>query len=111
MACRYDTVSSDLVLTIRNRGSLACRLKASNAYGKSRVARELGPGERFRSRWSLESSFGWYDITVTASTDEDFAVRLAGHLENGKDSASDPALGGPGGPAHTHAHTDALVAR
>jgi len=34
-------------------------------------------------------------------TDRDFLRRLAGHLENGKDSASDPALGGPAREGHT----------
>jgi len=41
----------------------------------------------------LESSFGWYDLSVQTDADRDFLRRLAGHLENGRDSASDPAFG------------------
>jgi len=38
--------------------------------------------------------FGWYDIAVEADADPQFLRRLAGHVENGRDSASDPAFGG-----------------
>ncbi|HZC35074.1 MAG TPA: hypothetical protein VE242_05645 [Chthoniobacterales bacterium] len=34
--------------------------------------------------------YGWYDFTVEAG---DFQRRLAGHLETGYDSMSDPAFG------------------
>jgi phospholipase C len=36
---------------------------------------------------------GWYDITVTSSEDARFVRGLAGHVENGRPSVSDPALG------------------
>jgi hypothetical protein len=35
-------------------------------------------------------------LTITADADPDFLRRFAGHLENGHDSVSDPAFGGPG---------------
>lgn len=35
---------------------------------------------------------GWYDVTITSRGDERFVRRLAGHLENGRSSISDPAL-------------------
>ena len=53
----------------------------------------LRPGQSFHKRLSLRSSFGWYDVTVEADTDRNFLRRLAGHVENGRDSASDPAFG------------------
>lgn len=37
---------------------------------------------------------GWYDVTVTSSGDQRYLRRLAGHLEDGRSSNSDPALGG-----------------
>jgi len=36
---------------------------------------------------------GWYDITVTAHHDSPYLRRLAGHVETGAPSISDPALG------------------
>ena len=40
----------------------------------------------------LDTSDNWYDFTVTGA---DFKHRFAGHIENGKPSMTDPALGGP----------------
>jgi len=45
-------------------------------------------------RFELARSFGWYDITLTTDSDPSFAQQLAGHLETGRDSVSDPTLGG-----------------
>jgi phospholipase C len=36
---------------------------------------------------------GWYDLTFTTSTDKQFVRHLAGHVENGCASITDPALG------------------
>ena len=41
----------------------------------------------------LRSVFGWYDLTVTIDSDKNTLWRIAGHVETGRDSASDPALG------------------
>ena len=57
------------------------------------IVRGLRSGQTLEARLSLRSSFGWYDISIEADTDRDFLRRLAGHIENGKDSASDPAFG------------------
>jgi phospholipase C len=42
----------------------------------------------------LERQFGWYDLVVTVAQDPGFVYRLAGHVESGADSATDPAIGG-----------------
>lgn len=36
----------------------------------------------------LEAGHGWYDLTVTASADEAWSQRFAGHLETGRPSVS-----------------------
>ena len=40
----------------------------------------------------LSPSHGWYDFTISG---EGFSQRFAGHVEDGKPSVSDPAMGGP----------------
>lgn len=35
---------------------------------------------------------GWYDLTVVSDHDAAYARRLAGHLENGRPSTSEPAI-------------------
>jgi phospholipase C len=93
---RYDADDLELVLRVANRGSAPVRMTAASAYTDDEVERELRPGESFERKFSLESSFGWYDISVDTGADPGFLRRLAGHLENGRDSASDPAFGSAG---------------
>jgi phospholipase C len=42
----------------------------------------------------LSQFYGWYDLIITVAGDPNFNYRLAGHVETGADSISDPALGG-----------------
>ncbi|CAN7224278.1 phosphocholine-specific phospholipase C [Variovorax paradoxus] len=44
-------------------------------------------------RWSLDASGQWYDFVVTCDADPSFYRRLAGRIETGRHSVSDPAMG------------------
>jgi phospholipase C len=46
-------------------------------------------------RVELERSAHWYDFTVLVRGLPGFRRRFAGRVETGRDSLSDPALGGP----------------
>ena len=50
-------------------------------------------GETFAQRVPLDASFGWYDLTIQVDSDPHFRRRVAGHLETGSDSMTDPAIG------------------
>jgi phospholipase C len=39
------------------------------------------------------STHGWYDVTITSSADPLFVRQPAGHVETGRVSITDPALG------------------
>jgi phospholipase C len=41
----------------------------------------------------LHKSFGWYGLKVHVDSDASFQWQLAGHVETGKPSVSDPAIG------------------
>jgi phospholipase C len=56
--------------------------------------RLLQPQATFAEGLSLSQFFGWYDLIVTVAADPTFKYRLAGHVDPGKQSFSDPALGG-----------------
>jgi phospholipase C len=90
----YEPVLNAITLEIRNLGARLDRLHIANAYSRDRVVRRVEPGERFALRFPLHSSSGWYDFTLTSDSDAGFAQRIAGHLETGAPSTSDPALGG-----------------
>jgi phospholipase C len=91
---RYDVDDNSVILTITNLGSVASRVTVANAYGNDdAVTRQLSPGQSVRQQWQLKDSYGWYDLSIVTDSDSSFFRRLAGHLENGRDSVSDPALG------------------
>ena len=41
----------------------------------------------------LDENFGWYDFSITIKDNAIFEKRFAGHIETGKESMSDPAMG------------------
>jgi phospholipase C len=43
--------------------------------------------------WNLEQTGFWYDFEITSSTDRSFSRRIAGRIETGRHSVSDPAMG------------------
>jgi len=105
--CRYDGDELDVVLQITNLGRVSCRVTITNAYGGETVTRALRSGQSFHKRWSLRPSFGWYDLAIEVDTDPGFLRRLAGHVENGQDSASDPAIGAAGRGVHARSAVSA----
>ncbi len=46
-------------------------------------------------KWDTRKSSNWYDLSITVKGDTDFLRRLAGHIEDGKPSTSDPAATKP----------------
>jgi len=82
-----------ITLDIHNRGAARAELSITDLYTRQVVTHTLEPGRLFTWHWSLERSFGWYDLTIRVGSDATFLHRVAGHVETGRDSASDPALG------------------
>jgi phospholipase C len=56
--------------------------------------RRLDNNETMSRSSNLRPVGGWYESVVTVLEDGAFEYRLAGHLETGKDSFSDPLMGG-----------------
>jgi phospholipase C len=54
----------------------------------------LAPQQTLSRAWALKRTFGWYDLVVTTDSDTGFEVQLAGHVENGRPSVTDPLMGG-----------------
>ncbi|VWB58239.1 phospholipase C [Burkholderia latens] len=50
-------------------------------------------GEQSELHWKLDSTGHWYDFIVTADSDASFSRRIAGRVETGRHSVSDPAMG------------------
>ncbi|MDQ0587659.1 phosphocholine-specific phospholipase C [Variovorax paradoxus] len=116
----YDARRGDLYLQMRNDGRRDCRftVQPNKAYprpdayqagGRDRNGnddngtyghnpdgswsiRVKGGGET-GMRWNLDASGQWYDFVVTCDADPSFYRRLAGRIETGRHSVSDPAMG------------------
>jgi phospholipase C len=83
-----------ITLDFSNRGSAKLQLSIVDAYTGRSTKLSLEAGQSESRQWSLKRSFAWYDLTVSAPADSGFQVRLAGHIESGKPSVSDPLMGG-----------------
>ncbi|HKD96833.1 MAG TPA: phospholipase C, phosphocholine-specific, partial [Micromonosporaceae bacterium] len=91
---RTDARQEQLVVEFENTTSTRFQLSVADRYRSQTVRLSLRPGETASRHWSLARTMGWYDLTVTADGRPDLAFQFAGHLENGKDSFSDPGMGG-----------------
>jgi phospholipase C len=92
---RYSTGGSGSIsLTIRNVSAHSAEVTVLDAYTGHSISEFLHSGDDFEKGFVLDEFYGWYDLIVTVAGDPTFNYRLAGHLENGRDSFSDPAMGG-----------------
>jgi phospholipase C len=85
----------DLAIGLRNAGVEPVELVLRpNAYSREEHRVVVPAGQERVRHWSLERSAHWYDITVLAHGIPGFQRRFAGRVETGRDSLSDPAMGG-----------------
>jgi phospholipase C len=83
-----------IMLQITNVAANRAEVSVLDAYTGKSDQRFLDPQEKWRDEWSLDKFYGWYDLIITVAGDPTFKYRLAGHVETGDYSISDPALGG-----------------
>jgi phospholipase C len=91
-ASRYDAATGELILVLHNAsGSVLEVVTQPLAYLAQEPRRHrLAPGEGTLDRWAIAAGGHWYDIALRCGG---FSRRWAGHVETGRTSHSDPALG------------------
>lgn len=82
-----------ILLAIENLASVHSTVTITNQYDRREEHFPLVPGGRISVPVILATSFRWYDVIITSSTDPSFVRHYAGHIENGFDSLSDPHIG------------------
>jgi len=61
-------------------------------YAEDASSHKLRAGENIVKYWPLARFFGWYDFVLNVESDSTFLQQLAGHIETGRDSVTDPAI-------------------
>ncbi|WP_288393081.1 phosphocholine-specific phospholipase C [uncultured Herbaspirillum sp.] len=92
----YDAAAGVLTVTLLNPGTMPLTATVSDlAYGQPARTVQVLPGQSVSSRWALAASHHWYDLQWRIAEAPHWLRRLAGHLETGHPSMSDPAATAP----------------
>ncbi|BAN25826.1 phosphocholine-specific phospholipase C [Caballeronia insecticola] len=92
----YDIANGNLVLRFVNDGNAHAKLSIiDNAYGARTRQVNVPPNAKVEETWILAASHHWYDLTVSDRDDTTFSRRIAGHIETGRPSVTDPAAIAP----------------
>jgi len=65
-----------------------------NAYGNKNIKKEISKAAMQHIILSTGKSHGWYDFSITIAGYNNYEKRYAGRVETGKESFSDPFMGG-----------------
>jgi len=83
------SAEGDMRLHLRNSGDRPLQVTVrDSSYHRDERRLTIAPGGSQTLLWDLQSSHHWYDLRVKVERHE---WRLAGHLEDGRESFSDPA--------------------
>jgi len=94
LTATHSGSAAEIRLSLSNHGTATVQLTLSDGYGNIRPRTlRLRPGASSDQVVELGRSHGWYDLTVACAEDPGFLRRLAGHVETGAHSVSDPAIG------------------
>jgi phospholipase C len=96
IAAGYSSAGNPAAINwaITNVSGARAGVNVLDAYTGHQTTQTVQPNAQFNGSLSLDQFHGWYDLIVTVSGDRSFQYRLAGHVETGQDSFTDPALGG-----------------
>jgi phospholipase C len=94
IATSYDDSGHGITLEITNLGA-TCQVSILDSYSKDQTTHTLKAGEELTKHWNLKKSYGWYDFVLEVNTDTTFQQHIAGHVETGEESMTDPAIGAP----------------
>jgi phospholipase C len=90
----YNNEDNGIALAILNPSQQTANVTILDQYTGKSVALAINAGRSDSKYFSLSRFSGWYDFSITVATDPSIKYHFAGHVETGKDSFSDPALGG-----------------
>ncbi|RSS53317.1 phosphocholine-specific phospholipase C [Streptomyces sp. WAC01280] len=92
VTARHNATTGNLDLTLTNATAAAVTLTITNTYAGTPQTVTVPKGGTATHTVSLSASARWYDVTVTTPSQTDYLRRLAGHVETGAPSTTDPGI-------------------
>ncbi|WP_178388413.1 phosphocholine-specific phospholipase C [Novacetimonas hansenii] len=93
VALRYDPVHDAVVLSLHNPGHTPQKIQVDDAYARTTQKVIIPPGGNSETTWPVTASDCWYDLTLHIPHHGHDTIILAGHMENGRPSRTDPHMG------------------
>lgn len=89
------TFTGNAVLLLKNESANTVSFEISDlAYKTGTKTVAVASGKTEKVVLNLQKSHHWYDFSVKISNDPNFERHYAGHVETGKESFTDPLMGG-----------------
>ncbi|WP_109698920.1 phosphocholine-specific phospholipase C [Chitinophaga deserti] len=93
-SCKLVYKKDQVQLVYRNQGASNVTVQVKDAYHQSdEKVKTIKPGSSVTVDHLTLNSHGWYDLSVTLNGGA-AVLQFAGHVETGKESFSDPVMGG-----------------
>jgi len=95
IAATHNGVHGSLQLVLSNAGGTAsCTFTVTDAtYGATATRHTVAAGQSATLDLPLGASYGWYELSITCDTNAQWARKIAGHVESGSASRTDPMIG------------------
>jgi phospholipase C len=90
----YDVAGKQLVVTLVNNGAGPATFSITpNAYSTAPASTvTVVARSQTKFNWLVSTTGGWYDVNVTVKSLPEYVRRIAGRMETGAASVSDPAM-------------------
>jgi phospholipase C len=88
----YDNEDNSITLSGVNRSSQSVTVRLTNGYTGAVLSGDVAAGETGERTFPLHGTHGWYDFIVEVVQDPTFRYQIAGHVETGRESRTDPAI-------------------
>lgn len=99
--CHYETgnskkdITGNLLIKLHNRSNRTLDIEIiDRSYGARPISRRIAAGKTITLPYNLAESNQWYDCSVRLAGNNSFERRYAGHVETGRESITDPLMGG-----------------
>ncbi|NHO34103.1 phosphocholine-specific phospholipase C [Acetobacter fallax] len=80
-------------ITLINKTGKPVTIQVEDVYSGQQISNSLAAGKTHTFTVAASATSGWYDILINVAEDAGFELRIAGHVETGEDSTTDPAIG------------------